>query len=149
MDSGWYIFPPNPQGIMKVALHASGYLNLSNPPDPHSSNEAAAQASGISTPRTQLTPGAHDGLIPKASLIILRQKLAELFPRLAKTKDFLGSRICNYTDTPDGDWIIDWHPEMERVLLATGGSGHAFKVRYLSDKAAIDRDADYLLNGIA
>ena len=35
-----------------------------------------------------------------------------------------------YTDTPDDDWIIGYHPTDSGVLLATGGSGHAYKVLY-------------------
>ena len=33
-----------------------------------------------------------------------------------------------YNDTPDEDWIIGRHPENPSIILATGGSGHAFKV---------------------
>lgn len=36
-------------------------------------------------------------------------------------------RSEQYADTIDEDWIIDYHPLHPRLLLATGGSGHAFK----------------------
>lgn len=36
-------------------------------------------------------------------------------------------RICLYTNSPDGHFIIDRHPRHERVLLACGFSGHGFK----------------------
>ncbi len=32
-----------------------------------------------------------------------------------------------YLDSPNGDWLIDWHPLKQNVMLATAGSGHAFK----------------------
>lgn len=37
-------------------------------------------------------------------------------------------RFQRYNDTPDEDWIISRHPEDPSIILATGGSGHAFKV---------------------
>ncbi|KAG7527689.1 hypothetical protein FFLO_06676 [Filobasidium floriforme] len=127
LTTGFYCFPPNPDGIMKLAIHADGYVNTSNPPDPKSTNEGSAQSSGISAPRTILTPGAADGFIPKRQVQILRHELSKVFPRLAEEKDFVATRLCWYTDTPDSNWLIDWHPEMDGLLLATAGCGHAFK----------------------
>lgn len=128
MDTGFYVFPPNPQHIVKVAIHGAGYVNTSNPPNSQSQNEIASQASGISTPRTILTPGAENGMIPKKMVKDLRDGLRRVFPKLAE-KDFMGTRLCWYADTPDGDWLIDWHPSKKGLLLATAGCGHAFKVR--------------------
>jgi sarcosine oxidase len=34
---------------------------------------------------------------------------------------------CLYTMTPTGDFIIDCHPDSERVIVAAGFSGHGFK----------------------
>ena len=34
-----------------------------------------------------------------------------------------------YNDTPDEDWVIGHHPRLSNVIVATGGSGHAYKVR--------------------
>ncbi|HAA94228.1 MAG TPA: sarcosine oxidase, partial [Dehalococcoidia bacterium] len=34
---------------------------------------------------------------------------------------------CLYSDTWDGDFWIDRDPEREGLMVATGGSGHAFK----------------------
>ncbi|WP_407272466.1 N-methyl-L-tryptophan oxidase [Radiobacillus sp. PE A8.2] len=36
-------------------------------------------------------------------------------------------RACTYTMTPDGDFIIDKHPDHEHVIIACGFSGHGFK----------------------
>lgn len=30
-------------------------------------------------------------------------------------------------DRPEGNFLIDYHPEYEGLFLATGGSGHGFK----------------------
>lgn len=37
------------------------------------------------------------------------------------------SRVCQYTNTPDGDFIVDRHPLADNVWLLGGGSGHGFK----------------------
>ena len=113
---------------MKLAIHADGYINTCNPPDPASRNEGPAQSSGISCPRTCLTPGGEDGFIPRRQVQIIRKELSKVYPRLAEEKDFVMTRLCWYTDTPDSNWLIDWHPEMQGLLLATAGCGHAFKV---------------------
>ncbi len=39
----------------------------------------------------------------------------------------LKSDVCLYTNTPDENFIIDFHPESERVIVASPCSGHGFK----------------------
>ena len=39
---------------------------------------------------------------------------------------YLTGRVCQYTDTPDGDYIIDRHPEAENAWIYGGGSGTGF-----------------------
>lgn len=39
----------------------------------------------------------------------------------------LSASVCLYTNTPDGHFIIDQHPEDERITIACGFSGHGFK----------------------
>jgi sarcosine oxidase len=39
----------------------------------------------------------------------------------------LALRTCLYTNTPDGHFIVDRHPQHERALIAAGFSGHGFK----------------------
>jgi len=109
--SGFYVFP---DGIMKMAIHAAGYTHTptSGPP--------------ISTPRT-VTSHAQEGLlIPKSDVDALRRHLRHVYPDLAE-KPFCGTRLCWYADSPDGDWIICSHPLDSSLVLATAGSGHAYK----------------------
>ncbi len=37
------------------------------------------------------------------------------------------AQVCTYTMTPDHHFLVDRHPESERVILAGGFSGHGFK----------------------
>ena len=39
----------------------------------------------------------------------------------------LRSSACIYTVTPDADFVIDRHPERERLVIVSAGSGHGFK----------------------
>jgi len=56
-----------------------------------------------------------------------RALLAERFPALAEAP-LVESRTCQYECTPDGNFLIDRHPEAENVWLLGGGSGHGFKL---------------------
>jgi sarcosine oxidase len=58
----------------------------------------------------------------------------------------LALRTCLYTNSPDGHFIIDRHPQHARVLVAAGFSGHGFKFasvigEALADLAATGRTA--------
>ena len=39
----------------------------------------------------------------------------------------LETRVCQYENTSNGDFLIDRHPELENIWIAGGGSGHGFK----------------------
>jgi glycine/D-amino acid oxidase-like deaminating enzyme len=64
--------------------------------------------------------------ISDAGLAAARRFLAERFPGL-RDAPLVEGRVCQYTNTPDGDFIVDRHPEAHNVWLLGGGSGHGFK----------------------
>jgi glycine/D-amino acid oxidase-like deaminating enzyme len=37
------------------------------------------------------------------------------------------ARVCQYENSSNGDFLIDFHPRLGNVLLVGGGSGHGFK----------------------
>jgi sarcosine oxidase len=37
------------------------------------------------------------------------------------------TRVCQYEQTPDSDFIVDRHPRMDNFWILGGGSGHGFK----------------------
>jgi sarcosine oxidase len=37
------------------------------------------------------------------------------------------SRVCQYENSSNGDFLIDFHPDVPNLLLVGGGSGHGFK----------------------
>ena len=51
--------------------------------------------------------------------------LKERIPNAAG--EMLDAQVCLYTETPDGDFIIDRHPACPDLVIAAGFSGHGFK----------------------
>ena len=48
------------------------------------------------------------------------------FPRL-RNAPLIGAEVCQYENSSNGDFLIDFHPRLANVLLVGGGSGHGFK----------------------
>ncbi|KAF8270483.1 FAD dependent oxidoreductase [Lactarius quietus] len=115
--TNFYIFPPNDDNVVKLAFHNSGVVY-------HAPEDTDMQP--MSTPRTISSHG-DDGLrVPQSTLRRLRSSLRDVYPELAE-KPFAATRLCWYTDSPDGDWMIGYYPSDSGLLLATSGSGHAYK----------------------
>jgi glycine/D-amino acid oxidase-like deaminating enzyme len=55
-----------------------------------------------------------------------REFLRGTFPRLAGAP-LVGSRLCLYCDSWDGNFYIDHDPDRPGLVVAAGGSGHGFK----------------------
>lgn len=53
----------------------------------------------------------------------------------------LRSETCFYTTTPDGDFVIDHHPESERIHIVSACSGHGFKHSAAIGEAVAERVA--------
>jgi len=49
------------------------------------------------------------------------------FPKMAG-RPLIEYRVCQYTETPDSDFIFDRHPEASNLWLMGGGSGHGYKM---------------------
>jgi sarcosine oxidase len=64
--------------------------------------------------------------VDKKDLDALRASLRPVLPGLAEAP-VLATSICLFTNTPDHDFIIDFHPEYPRVLISSPCSGHGFK----------------------
>ena len=96
--TGYYGFPVNAQGVVKVASHALG-----RPIDPDAPRHLAAGA------ETRL-----------------RHFLRDTFPALADAP-VVYTRLCLYADTQDEDFWIARDPERVGLTVAGGGSGHGFK----------------------
>ncbi|KAI3395300.1 hypothetical protein diail_1456 [Diaporthe ilicicola] len=119
LSTGYFIITPANK-TLKVARHAYGYLN------PAMTTPGVA-ATTTSTPTTHLTDPPTTS-IPAADEAALREAVHEMVPLPSlRGRAFRETRLCWYTDTADGDFIIDYHPDYRSLFLATGGSGHGFK----------------------
>jgi monomeric sarcosine oxidase len=71
-------------------------------------------------------PDTGDRITSEAGLAEVRRYLARRLPELSDAP-VAESRVCQYENTSNGDFLIDRHPEFENVWLVGGGSGHGFK----------------------
>src|SRR5205814_9306536 len=71
-------------------------------------------------------PATGDRVVSPASIAEARMFLADRFPAL-QDAPLAESRVCQYENTSNGDFLIDRHPDLENVWLVGGGSGHGFK----------------------
>lgn len=71
-------------------------------------------------------PTNGERVVSQGTVKFVREYLAFRFPAL-KDAPLIETRVCQYEQTPDADFIIDRHPQIENVWLLGGGSGHGFK----------------------
>lgn len=100
-NSGWYGFPLHPKaGVIKFGRHTNG---LPTHPD-------------------------HDERrVTDEEVADFREFIAVAFPSLSDAP-LVYTRRCLYTDTLDGDFWIDHHPDLQGLTICTGGSGHGMKM---------------------
>jgi glycine/D-amino acid oxidase-like deaminating enzyme len=108
--TGWYGFPAQPDGTVKLANHGAGF-----PVDPRG-----------------------EKIVPAEVDQKFSDFLASSLPGLAGSQIVL-RRLCLYCDSWDGDFWIDWDPNHEGLLVATGGSGHGFKFAPLIGAVIADK----------
>ena len=97
--TGYYGFPINRDGVMKIANHGPG-----REMSPESSKRAV-------TPEDEKN---------------LREFLSSTFPGLADAP-IVYSRVCMYCDTHDGNFWIARDPDRQGLIIAAGDCGHGFK----------------------
>ncbi len=71
-------------------------------------------------------PDKGDRVATEAGLAEVRRCLTRRLPEL-KDAPVTETRVCQYENTSNGDFLIDLHPQFDNVWLVGGGSGHGFK----------------------
>ena len=74
----------------------------------------------------EFDPDSGERVVTESGLSAARAYLAQRIPRLANAP-VTETRVCQYENTSNGDFLIDRHPALENVWLVGGGSGHGFK----------------------
>ena len=110
-NSGWYGFPfSDKYGIVKIARHADGI---------------------------HLHPDKDDRQVSESEIREFRHFLLHTFPELYEAP-LMFTRRCLYTDSLDGHFWIDHHPEVKGLSVSTGGSGHGMKMGPLIGEMTAD-----------
>ena len=109
-------------GIMPVWLHHN------HPDRPYILPDIDQRGVKIALDRhgAAIDPDTDSRLVGDESVKKIRTYIAEHMPALGDAP-VLETRVCQYENTANGDFVIDRHPEMENVWIAGGGSGHGFK----------------------
>ncbi|CAG8935542.1 unnamed protein product [Penicillium salamii] len=131
-STGLFVFPPYPsnhsrKALLKVVRHGFGFAT---------SVSVNEENRVVSSPMLNRNNAA-SGWLPEDGADGLRDGLRQLVPQFAD-RPWFTRRMCWYSDTPEGDFIIDRHPQLDGLFLATGGAGHSFKFmpilgRYIAD----------------
>ncbi|MGA8312660.1 MAG: FAD-dependent oxidoreductase, partial [Terriglobales bacterium] len=74
----------------------------------------------------EFDPTSGERSVSAEGLRSARDYVSFRFPAL-KDAPLLESRVCQYENSPDNNFIIDRHPAHQNVWLLGGGSGHGFK----------------------
>ncbi len=97
--TGYYGFPINRDGVLKVANHSPG---------------------------REMSPESPKRAVTSEDEKNLREFLSSTFPALADAP-IVYSRVCMYCDTHDGHFWIAPDPERQGLVIAAGDCGHGFK----------------------
>lgn len=114
--SGVFVFPVTPgSNILKVARHSYGFATDVK------IEEGDRAGTRVSSPKRD-SSGVASSFLPDEADAALREGLSQLVPEFA-SRPWSQRRLCWYTDTPEGDFIVDRHPLLKGLFLATGGAG--------------------------
>ncbi len=71
-------------------------------------------------------PTFGERVVSQETLQRVRAYIHFRFP-LMRGAPLVETRVCQYEQTADSDFIVDRHPRMDNVWILAGGSGHGFK----------------------
>ncbi|XP_062478463.1 peroxisomal sarcosine oxidase isoform X2 [Pezoporus occidentalis] len=71
--------------------------------------------------RDRVPPGT-----PRPDVTLLSSFISSYLPGLEPSPAVV--ETCLYTNTPDGDFILDRHPKYSNIIIGAGFSGHGFKL---------------------
>ncbi|HMF55684.1 MAG TPA: FAD-dependent oxidoreductase, partial [Pyrinomonadaceae bacterium] len=74
----------------------------------------------------EFDPETGERTVTAEGLAKARAYLQERLPDLLDAP-VVETRVCQYENTSNGDFLIDRHPQLENVWIVGGGSGHGFK----------------------
>ncbi|OWZ61044.1 fructosyl amino acid oxidase [Cryptococcus neoformans Bt63] len=115
-----FFFEPNEKGVIKVCDEFPGFTRFK-----HHQPYGASSTKLISVPRSHAKHPTDT--IPDESDASIRRAISAFLPRF-KQKELFNRALCWCTDTADANLLICEHPKWKNFILATGDSGHSFKI---------------------
>ena len=88
--------------------------------------EDAGLKVGIDEHGPPIDPDNDDRTPSPEAIARARQWVERRFPAM-RGAPVIGTRICQYENTSNGDLLVDRHPDYDNVWVVGGGSGHGFK----------------------
>ncbi|KEY63984.1 hypothetical protein S7711_07981 [Stachybotrys chartarum IBT 7711] len=126
LSTGLFVIPPR-ANVLKVARHGYGYLNPTTIAKALPSSPSEQRKPIVASQPLTSRDGAGN-TFPVEAEGELRRALRDLVPSMdLENRPWKQTRLCWYSDTRDGDWLVDWHPGWEGLFVACGDSGHGFK----------------------
>jgi sarcosine oxidase len=123
-----FFFAP-PAGDTRFGTsHLPVWIDFTHPLAPYGFPDLEARGCKLAFDRhgPPFDPDTGDRQVSAESVDDARAFLAERFPAL-RHAPLAESRVCQYENTSNGDFLIDRHPQWENIWLVGGGSGHGFK----------------------
>lgn len=121
-DLGFFFEPDPDTRLLKLCAHGGGYTNY----EPVESQGLPRGVREVSLPPPANNVALSVG-IPVEDEQLLRQLLAEALPQF-QDRPLIRTFMCWCSDTRDSEYIIDYVPGSNNLVLAGGDSGHAFKM---------------------
>lgn len=118
-DYGFF-FEPNEHGVIKVCDEFPGFTRFKT-----ITPYGAKQPKRVSVPRSHAKHPTDT--YPDASEKSIKKAVATFLPRFTE-KELFNRSLCWCTDTADAALLICEHPQWKNFILATGDSGHSFKL---------------------
>lgn len=123
-----FFFGPPPGSQDFNAPRMPAWLHHTHPDRPYAlpniENRGFKIALDIHGP--EFDPDHDSRQVSQRALDRVRDYLRQHVPALAEAP-VVETRVCQYENSWNGDFLIDRHPELVNVWLAGGGSGHGFK----------------------
>lgn len=136
-ENGNYCFEPDSNGLMKIAIHSGGYrfplpststqTPLTFPTFADSIDQQNANSASKIVVQGAPSSVIKEARCPPDQAKKILQNLHYIYPELANAP-MVYDRICFYSESLDENWIIDHAPGINGLIVASGDSGHAFKV---------------------